>query len=246
MMEGAATRARARWRQRWPPKPCPIRGGRSISKRRRVRIDAALGAEIGFVERLVWFWSNHFCISADKIRSMSGAYEREAIRPHVLGRFTDMLLRGRGPSGHAVLSRQRGFDRARTRSPASTAAAASTRISPARFWSCIRWACGPATPRMTSSASPTCSPAGPCCRPATIPSMAANSPSIPACTSPARRRCWESLTRTRRWSRGAPCCAISPRIPRPPRMWQPSWPRYFMADTPPPAAGGADGEGFPR
>ena len=58
----------------------------------RVRIEAALGAEIGFVERLVWFWSNHFCISADKIQSMSGAYEREAIRPHVLGRFADMLL----------------------------------------------------------------------------------------------------------------------------------------------------------
>ncbi len=34
----------------------------------RLRIDAALGAEIGFAERLVWFWSNHFCISADKIR----------------------------------------------------------------------------------------------------------------------------------------------------------------------------------
>jgi uncharacterized protein (DUF1800 family) len=58
----------------------------------RLRTEAALGAEIGFIERLVWFWSNHFCISADKIRSMSGAYEREAIRPHVLGRFSDMLL----------------------------------------------------------------------------------------------------------------------------------------------------------
>lgn len=58
----------------------------------RLRINAALGAEIGLVERLVWFWSNHFCISADKIQSMSGAYEREAIRPHVLGHFADMLL----------------------------------------------------------------------------------------------------------------------------------------------------------
>jgi uncharacterized protein (DUF1800 family) len=58
----------------------------------KIRTEAALGAEIGFVERLVWFWSNHFCISADKIQSMSGAYEREAIRPHVLGRFGDMLL----------------------------------------------------------------------------------------------------------------------------------------------------------
>ncbi|MFC5324186.1 DUF1800 domain-containing protein [Bradyrhizobium oligotrophicum] len=58
----------------------------------KVRTETALTAEIGFAERLVWFWSNHFCISADKIQSMSGAYEREAIRPHVLGRFTDLLL----------------------------------------------------------------------------------------------------------------------------------------------------------
>jgi uncharacterized protein (DUF1800 family) len=57
----------------------------------KARTDAAVVAEIGFAERLVWFWSNHFCISADKIQSMSGAYEREAIRPHILGRFADML-----------------------------------------------------------------------------------------------------------------------------------------------------------
>lgn len=62
----------------------------------KLRIEAALSAEIGFVERLVWFWSNHFCISANKIQSMSGAYEREAIRPHVLGRFVDMLLAAEG------------------------------------------------------------------------------------------------------------------------------------------------------
>src|SRR5205085_5341217 len=62
----------------------------------QARIAAALGAEIGFVERLVWFWSNHFCISANKIRSMSGAYEREAIRPHILGRFTELLLAAEG------------------------------------------------------------------------------------------------------------------------------------------------------
>ena len=49
---------------------------------------------IGFAERLVWFWSNHFCVSADKgpVRALCGAYEREAIRPHVLGNFSDMLL----------------------------------------------------------------------------------------------------------------------------------------------------------
>lgn len=55
---------------------------------------AALAADIGLVERLVWFWSNHFCVSAAKglVRSLCGAYEREAIRPHVLGKFADMLV----------------------------------------------------------------------------------------------------------------------------------------------------------
>ena len=62
----------------------------------KARIDAALAADIGFAERLTWFWSNHFCISADKIQSMSGAYEREAIRPHILSRFSDMLLAAEG------------------------------------------------------------------------------------------------------------------------------------------------------
>src|SRR5262249_2128203 len=32
----------------------------------RARIDAALNAEIGFAERLVWFWSNHFCVNQEK------------------------------------------------------------------------------------------------------------------------------------------------------------------------------------
>lgn len=41
------------------------------------------------------FWSNHFCIGATKSnmsRIMAGAYEREAIRPHIFGRFEDMLI----------------------------------------------------------------------------------------------------------------------------------------------------------
>ena len=60
----------------------------------QARYQAALDADIGLTERLVWFWSNHFCISADKgpTRSLCGAYEREAIRPNVLGTFSDMLL----------------------------------------------------------------------------------------------------------------------------------------------------------
>ncbi|SFI29625.1 DUF1800 domain-containing protein [Bradyrhizobium sp. cf659] len=58
----------------------------------KLRTEAALAADIGFAERLVWFWSNHFCVSANKIQSMSGAYEREAVRANTLGRFVDLLL----------------------------------------------------------------------------------------------------------------------------------------------------------
>ena len=61
----------------------------------KARFDAAINAEIGLVERLVWFWSNHFCVNANAT-VMAGGYEREAIRPHVLGRFADMLLAAEG------------------------------------------------------------------------------------------------------------------------------------------------------
>ena len=52
-------------------------------------------AEVGFVERWVAFWSNHFCVSVVKdafTRISAGAYEREAIRPNVFGRFVDLLM----------------------------------------------------------------------------------------------------------------------------------------------------------
>ena len=60
----------------------------------QARLERACAAPIGFVERLVAFWSNHFCVSVAKSnigRAAAGAFEREAIRPHVLGRFADML-----------------------------------------------------------------------------------------------------------------------------------------------------------
>jgi uncharacterized protein (DUF1800 family) len=59
------------------------------------RFQRAAQARAGLVERLVAFWANHFCVSVAKsnfIRISAGAFEREAIRPHVLGRFSDMLL----------------------------------------------------------------------------------------------------------------------------------------------------------
>ena len=57
------------------------------------RAITALTTDTPFVERLVYFWSNHFAVSADKLAviGLSGTLEFEAIRPHVLGNFRDML-----------------------------------------------------------------------------------------------------------------------------------------------------------
>ena len=47
-----------------------------------------------FRERLVWFWFNHFTVSLKRpfVAAVLGDYVRTAIRPHVTGRFEDMLL----------------------------------------------------------------------------------------------------------------------------------------------------------
>jgi uncharacterized protein (DUF1800 family) len=93
----------------------------------KARLATAFDAEIGFVERLAWFWSNHFCVSADKfgVRPIAGAFEREAIRTNVLGRFVDMLravethpamllyldnVRSIGPTSQAGKNRGRGLN----------------------------------------------------------------------------------------------------------------------------------------
>jgi uncharacterized protein (DUF1800 family) len=76
-----------------PPQP-PNVIQKTFRNEALARLQCALLAECGFAERLVVFWSNHFCISATKgelARIWAGSYEREAIRPHVFGRFADML-----------------------------------------------------------------------------------------------------------------------------------------------------------
>jgi uncharacterized protein (DUF1800 family) len=110
-----------------PPQPANV-----IQKTFRAealaRIQRASFAECGFVERLVVFWSNHFCISANKgglARIWAGSFEREAIRPHVLGRFADMLKaveqhpamlffldnqQSLGPDSRAGINRNRGLN----------------------------------------------------------------------------------------------------------------------------------------
>lgn len=57
---------------------------------------ARLGAETpdGFAERWALFWSNALTVSSTKFQTavFQGQYEREAIRPHVFGRFEDLLV----------------------------------------------------------------------------------------------------------------------------------------------------------
>jgi uncharacterized protein (DUF1800 family) len=56
-------------------------------------VQAALTTPAPFRERLVWFWTNHFTVSRKRgeVGPIAVAFIQEAIRPHVTGRFIDML-----------------------------------------------------------------------------------------------------------------------------------------------------------
>ncbi|MEM7278364.1 MAG: DUF1800 domain-containing protein [Pseudomonadota bacterium] len=58
------------------------------------RYQIACSTTLPFHERLVHFWSNHFAVSADKqpLAAIAGLFENEAIRPHINGKFSDMLI----------------------------------------------------------------------------------------------------------------------------------------------------------
>lgn len=60
----------------------------------QARMTHGIVTDTPLLERMLLFWSNHFSISRDKARLVGivGAYEREAIRPYVTGRFVDMLV----------------------------------------------------------------------------------------------------------------------------------------------------------
>ena len=57
------------------------------------RIELASTTGAGFRERWTLFWANHFTVSASKAitATVVGPFETEAIRPHVFGRFEDLL-----------------------------------------------------------------------------------------------------------------------------------------------------------
>src|SRR5712671_2018943 len=128
---GSANAAAAEAMQPSAPKPPPQQLNiiqKTFRTEALARLQRATMADCGYVERLVVFWSNHFCISAGKgglARMWAGSFEREAIRPHVLGRFADMLKaveqhpamlffldnqQSLGPDSRAGLNRNRGLN----------------------------------------------------------------------------------------------------------------------------------------
>ena len=60
----------------------------------QARTRLAATTDAGFRERWATFWANHFTVSATKLvtATIIGPFEREAIRPHVFGRFEDLLV----------------------------------------------------------------------------------------------------------------------------------------------------------
>jgi len=91
------------------------------------RMTSALTTNTPFIERLVHFWANHFAVSIEKppVAMLAGSFENEAIRPHVLGRFEDMLVAAeRHPAMQIFL------DQARSVGPDSPAAARAAMRNP--------------------------------------------------------------------------------------------------------------------
>jgi uncharacterized protein (DUF1800 family) len=78
------------------PKAGKVVNARKEQYQRELAARYALDITTGrpFAERLVWFWSNHFTVSAQHgpAAIFVGNFEREAIRPHITGTFEDMLF----------------------------------------------------------------------------------------------------------------------------------------------------------
>jgi uncharacterized protein (DUF1800 family) len=77
---------------------------RDISSDFEARTRLAAGTDASFRERWTLFWANHFTVSATKAitGTIIGPFEDEAIRPHVFGRFEDLL--GAAESHPAMLT----------------------------------------------------------------------------------------------------------------------------------------------
>lgn len=103
------------------PAAADVREGsirRTVLDEISARIRICREARIGFGERLALFWANHFTVSATNatVRVLGGAFEREAIRPHLTGRFSDMLAAAESHPAMLIY-----LDNARSMGPDSSA-----------------------------------------------------------------------------------------------------------------------------
>jgi uncharacterized protein (DUF1800 family) len=100
----------------------------------RARLATAAATQQPFNERLALFWANHFTVSLAKAstRGAVGAFEREAVRPHIGGRFIDLL---RATVQHGAMLRY--LDNDRSAGPDSAIVRRLARRA------------GPAAPRLT-------------------------------------------------------------------------------------------------
>jgi uncharacterized protein (DUF1800 family) len=57
------------------------------------RLEQAATTATPFAERLVHFWANHFAVSVQSlpVAVLAGDHENRAIRPHIMGKFADLL-----------------------------------------------------------------------------------------------------------------------------------------------------------
>ena len=92
--ETAAALEALRADRRDKPKPMQSRTHALFLRDALAHLTQGLTTEQGFRERLVWFWANHFSVSIRQgpVAGLIGPFIAEAIRPHVTGRFADMLL----------------------------------------------------------------------------------------------------------------------------------------------------------
>lgn len=93
--------------------------GDDLRREYLARWHIAAETDTPFAERLVRFWSNHFAVSTDKVAAAlyAAPLEREAIRPHLNGRFLELLL---AVEAHPAMLRY--LDQAQSIGPDSKAA----------------------------------------------------------------------------------------------------------------------------
>ena len=109
--------------------PDPVKGAQNLIRENTggdslARTRLAIATEAGFRERWALFWANHFTVSATKMQvaTLVGPYEAEAIRPHVFGRFADLLT---AAESHPAMLLY--LDQAQSMGPNSPAAKAAAR-----------------------------------------------------------------------------------------------------------------------